>query len=86
MAEEKRGLPHKVTLEEREKLTLTGATEVLRFDEEMTQLNTSQGVVIVQGRGLKLKTLSLEGGVVSITGHVSAIVYEEPRSRRRIFG
>lgn len=86
MPEEKRELPHKLTLEQRDKLTLTGATEVLRFDEEMTQLNTSMGIVTIQGRGLKLKTLSLDGGVVSISGQVSAIVYEEPRSRRRIFG
>lgn len=82
MAEEKNELPHKLTLEQRKKLTLTGATEVLRFDEEMAQLNTSQGAVIVQGRDLKLKTLSLEGGTVAITGNISAIIYEEPRQRR----
>lgn len=82
-------LPHKVTMEEREKLTLTGATEVLRFDEELAQLNTSRGVVIVQGSGLKLKTLSLEGGTVAISGHISAVIYEEPRKTRglgRLFG
>lgn len=82
MAEEKSGLPHKLTLEERKNLILTGATEVLRFDEEMAMLSTSQGRVIVQGEGLKLKTLSLEGGTVSITGKICGIIYEEPRHRR----
>ena len=89
MAEEKAALPHKLSLEERKKLTLTGATEVLRFDEEMAQLKTSQGIVIVQGRDLKLKTLSLEGGTVAITGHIGAVIYEEPRQKRglgRILG
>lgn len=82
MADEIIGLPHKLTVEERKGLTLTGASEVQRFDEEVAQLNTSQGIVIVQGRDLKLKTLSLEGGTVSITGHICAIIYEEPRQRR----
>lgn len=82
MAQERESLPHKLTLDERKKLTLTGATEVLRFDEEMAQLNTSQGMVIVQGNGLKLKTLSLDGGTVAITGHICALIYEEPRQKR----
>ena len=82
MADERMALPHKLQMEERKKLTLTGATEVLRFDEEMAQLNTSQGTIIVQGSDLKLKTLSLDGGTVSITGRICAIIYEEPRQRR----
>lgn len=89
MAEERTALPHKLSLEERKKLTLTGATEVVRFDEEMAQLNTSQGTVIVQGNDLKLKTLSLEGGTVAITGHICAVIYEEPRQPgglRGLFG
>lgn len=89
MAEDTSRLPHKLSLEERKKLTLTGATEVVRFDEETAQLNTSQGSVIVQGEGLKLKTLSLEGGTVAITGKIYGIFYEEPRAKRglgRIFG
>lgn len=82
-------LPHKVTMEEREKLTLTGATEVLRFDEETAQLATSRGLVLVHGNDLKLKTLSLEGGTVAISGKISAVIYEEPRKARgigRLFG
>ena len=86
MAEEKMALPHKLTVDERRKLTLTGATEVLRFDEETAQLNTSQGMVSVHGRDLKLKTLSLDGGTVAITGMISAVIYEEPRHKRRLLG
>lgn len=82
MAEERQALPHKLTLEERKKLTLTGASAVLHFDEEMTQLDTGQGIVTVHGRDLKLRTLSLDGGNVAVTGHISAVIYEEPRQRR----
>lgn len=69
-------MPHKVTLEQREKLTLTGATEIVQFDGEMARIHTEAGTVCIYGSELKLKTLSLEGGTVSVHGQIDAIVYE----------
>ena len=77
MAEDQ--LPHKLSLEERSRLTMTGVTEVISFQENSVVLHTSLGTLIVQGNDLKLKTLSLEGGQVAVDGHISAIIYEEPR-------
>lgn len=71
--------PHKLTLNERKSLTMTGATEVVSFEESAVVLHTSLGTLVVQGQDLKLKTLSLEGGQVAVDGHISAIHYEEPR-------
>lgn len=71
--------PHKVTLNERKSLTMTGVTEVVSFEESMVVLRTSLGLLTVQGQELKLKTLSLEGGQVAVDGQISALVYEEPR-------
>ena len=78
------GLPHKLSVEERKKLTMTGATEVLHFDEEMARLATSRGLVTIHGQELKLKCLSLEGGLVSVTGEIGAVIYEQPSQRRGI--
>ena len=77
MTEER--FPHKLTLNERKNLTMTGVTEVMSFDETAVVLKTSLGQLMVHGQGLKLKTLSLEGGQVAVDGEVSALVYEEPR-------
>ena len=71
--------PHKLTLNERKSLTMTGVTEVVSFEESMVVLRTSLGLLTVQGQELKLKTLSLEGGQVAVDGQISALVYEEPR-------
>lgn len=82
-------LPHKLTLDERKKLTMTGATEVISFEESAVVLHTALGTVTVHGRELQLKNLSLEGGQVAVEGHISAIIYEEPRERGwlgRLFG
>ena len=58
---------------------MTGVAEVISFDESLVVLNTSLGVLTVQGQELKLKTLSLEGGQVSVDGQISALTYEQPR-------
>ena len=80
-------LPHKLTLSQRKKLTMTGVTEVISFDENAVVLSTALGTLTVHGQGLQLKNLSLEGGQVAVDGEVAALVYEENRrAKRRLFG
>ena len=81
-------LPHKLQLNERRNLTMNGVTEVVSFEETAVVLQTSLGTLIVQGEGLQLKTLTLEGGQVAGDGHICALIYEEPRQSggwRRLF-
>jgi len=79
MEREQMILPHKLTLNERKSLTMTGVTEVVSFDESAVILKTGLGTLIVQGKELQLKTLSLDGGQVAVDGQISALLYEEPR-------
>ena len=80
-------LPHKLQMNERRNLTMTGVTEVVSFDESTVVLQTSLGLLVVQGQQLQLKNLSLEGGQVAVEGAISALSYEEPRQGgwRRLF-
>ena len=71
---------HKLTLDERSRLGLTGVAEVLSFSEDAVVLKTALGVLTVHGQGMKLKNLSLDGGQVAVDGQVSALIYEENRS------
>lgn len=75
-------LDGKLTMEGRRKLTLTGATEVVRFDEELVELNTELGSVVIEGAELKLKCLSLDTGTVVVEGELQGFRYEEPKRRR----
>ena len=82
-------MPHDLTLKGRQKLTVTGVTEVVSFDETAVVLQTGLGVLMVHGQGLQLKELSVEGGQTCVDGDISALIYEEPRQGgwlRRMMG
>lgn len=79
-------LPHKLTLNERKSLTMTGVTEVVSFDDTTVVLHTSLGTLEVQGQDLQLKTLSIDGGQVAVDGHIAALYYEEPRPTGGFWG
>ena len=72
-------LSHSLTLHERKKLSLTGATEVVSFDDSCVVVNTPLGTLVVQGRELQLKTLTEDGGNVAVEGYITSLAYEEPR-------
>lgn len=82
-------IPHKLTLNQRSSLTMTGVTEVVSFDDTAVVLHTGLGTAVIRGQGLQLRNLTQEGGQVAVEGTVDAIVYEELRSGgwlQRIFG
>ena len=90
MNEQKPTLPHKLTLNDRRDLILTGVSEVLSFDEDSVTARTDLGILEIQGNHLKLKTLSPDGGQVRVEGDITALIYEDPRPRqtgwRRFWG
>ncbi len=74
--------PGKLVLDARKKLTLTGATEVVRFDEDLVELNTDLGPLLIEGSGLKLKCLSLDDGTIIVEGDLCALRYEVSGRKR----
>ena len=82
MAEDRIRLPHRLTLHERQQLTVTGVSEVVSFDENAVVLTTDMGTLLVTGSQLQLKNLSEKDGQVAVEGTVSALSYEEPRKKR----
>ncbi len=74
---------HRLTLEGREKLTVSGVEDVERFDEGCIIMSTCAGTLIVTGTDLHIGKLSLDGGELLVDGHIEGINYEEPAQPRR---
>ena len=78
-------MPHRLTLDDRAQLSLTGVTEVERFDENEIIMNTSAGTLIIRGEELHIEKLSLDGGDVNVCGQISSLSYEAQRSDKGFF-
>lgn len=91
--EDMSGMQHRLELEGRERLLVTGVEEVERFDEEEIVMNTTAGTLVVGGSGLHIGKLNLDGGELHVDGSIHTLLYEDrmPRNNqgglfRRFFG
>lgn len=72
---------HNIILESRNKLSVSGVTDVDRFDENVVLLYTSMGELTVRGADLHVNDLSVESGEMNIEGEIQSIVYGDPDRR-----
>lgn len=75
--------PHRVVLEERGVLSVTGVEEVERFDENEIVMSTVRGTLVVRGEELHIEKLSLDGGELRVEGSVDSLVYEDDGREER---
>ena len=84
--------PHRVVMEDRNGLSVSGVVEVERFDENEILMSTSRGTLAVRGEELHIEKLSLDGGELKVEGRVDSLFYEDdgPSGRggflSRLFG
>jgi len=74
---------HKLCLEGRKRLTLTGVKEVISFDAKEVILDTVQGVLLLRGDELNVTRLLVEQGEVELGGRVDSLVYTERKGKKR---
>ena len=86
MDEKLPALPHSLTLDSRVKLSLTGAREVLSFDDGCVVLRTDTGNLVIHGQQLRLKALAPQQGKLEVEGRIGALIYEEPKKSGGFWG
>jgi len=67
--------PHNLILENRNKLALTGISDVDSFDEQTIIVYTDFGELTIKGENLHITKLSVETGELNIDGTVSSLNY-----------
>jgi sporulation protein YabP len=82
---------HRLELDGRERLVVSGVEDVERFDENGIVMSTSAGILTVAGEGLHIGKLSLDGGELHVDGRIDSLSYEDPALGgggllRRLFG
>lgn len=76
------GIAHSLTMFGRERLTVTGVTDVTTFDENAIAMETDEGTLTVRGENLHVERLSLDQGELCLTGEVQSLEYDDTTGAR----
>lgn len=74
---------HNVNMQDRNRLEMTGITDVVSFDLNKVILESDYGVITIKGSNLHVNRLSVEKGELDIDGTVQAMEYSEGGSFSR---
>ena len=81
--EEKKGSMQKssviqnIILESREKLNISGALDVLSFDDQIVIVETHLGMLTVKGEDLRINKLNTDSEEVIVDGNISSMSYSD---------
>lgn len=86
MNEQINNYDYKMTVNNREEVSLNGVLNVSSFGEDFLSLNTSLGEVIIEGTDLKIESLTKENGEILIIGKINGIIYKDKKDEKGFFG
>jgi len=72
---------HMITLENREKMTITDISEIDSFDEQEIRASLNQGGMVIRGEKLHIQVLDLTEGRAVISGRVDSVMYVKSREK-----
>ena len=81
MEEKRQIMQHKITMENREKLFLTGVEDVDSFDEAEIRVYTSEGQLTIKGEDLHISRLNVDEGELCVEGEIESLVYSNVENR-----
>ena len=80
-----------VNIKDRKTLILDGILNIERFDENEVLLKTREGKIEIEGKNLKIESLTKEEGIITVCGRIEGVFYEKEKEQisgfwKRIFG
>lgn len=76
---------HSLSLINRESLSLTGVKDVDAFNEQEILVICDYGELTIKGELLHIEELSVESGLLSVSGKISALIYSEKVTSGSVF-
>lgn len=73
---------HRLIINNRERIEVTGVLHVDSFDDQEIVLETEQGLLAMRGEELHIKHLNLEQGELLIEGFFLELAYSEERGQK----
>lgn len=74
---------HVLSIDNRERLTVTAVKDVATFNEEKVMIVLAQGNLEIKGEKLNIQKLDLAEGKVSINGSINSAVYTHKKNKEQ---
>lgn len=72
-----------IFVENREKVSVTGVSDIHSFDDELVIAETNLGILTIKGNDLKMNKLNLENNDLIIEGKIIALAYSDINSTNK---
>jgi len=76
---------HKIIMEARRSLSISGVTDIDSFDEQVVAVFTDVGELIVRGNGLHIGKIDVDSGELMLDGEIESLEYTDNISARGSF-
>ena len=75
---------HVMILEARKKASVTGVLDVGSFNDQVVEVKTEEGGMVIRGKGLHIEKINLDNGEMMLAGSIDNIAYvsKSPGSKR----
>ena len=80
---QKSNIIQNLILESREKLNISGALDVLSFDDQIVIVQTHLGLLTVKGDDLRISKLNIDSEEVIIDGTISTMSYSDKNIEKK---
>ena len=83
MEERVMGRPHRLMMEDRGKISITGIVDVVSFDENQVVLDTDKGLLTIKGKDLCVRRRTRDKGEADVDGQADSLVYSSNEALRK---
>ena len=66
-----------ISLKKRSDLQVSGVWDIISSDENAIYLNTADGTLLIEGAGLRIISINVSGGDMSVEGKIDSLVYND---------
>lgn len=74
---------HYISLENREKITISQVLDVDAFDEDNLWANLKDGAIELTGEKLNIQRLDLQEGILVVTGKIASLSYTDKKVKEK---
>lgn len=72
---------HKITIENRNDMQITGVVQVIAYDEYKIVLKTDYGRLTISGKNMVAGEISAQNGILKLTGDIDFLQYQANRGK-----